>query len=375
MNLQQADTRLIGFLHYLRHEGYTIGIQETLDTLDIMQYGRHPDKTRARHVMRALTCHNHEEWQQFDHLFDQYWFPDDRSETALPDTIVQQYRRNALAGLAGASEEDVYGDASNARLAASGAGRQQTISRADFRFLNDRKAAREIEKLAENLAEALQKKIRRRRHYSRHGRQLDIRRTLRHSMPYGGLPIRRLYSKRRQEPPHLVIIHDVSHSMTWNNPLLFRFVRGLMRTFPESEAFVFHTQLFCVSALYRERSLRIMRERLEEKNHLWLGGTCIADSLAEFNRRWARNTLRRDTIVMILSDGFDTNNPECLERELIQLNKQAKKIVWLNPMLGREGFAPEESFLRHTQAHVDRFAPAHSLQSLQKIVDYLAGAG
>jgi len=375
LNLPEADTRLTGFLRYLRHEGYTVGIQETLDTLDIMQAGHQPDKTLAHHILRSLACRSREEWQQFDQLFEQYWFPEHYVEKSTNVRVARLYRRNALAGLAGASEEEMYNSGKNAEMAASGAGRQKTISRADFRFLNDRKAARDIEKLAENLATVLKKKSRRRRQFTRHGRLLDIRRTLRHSMSFGGLPVKRYYSQRRQDPPHLVIIHDVSHSMAWNNPLLFRFVRGLMRTFPDSDAFAFHTELFCVSTLYRERSLKIMRERLEEKNHLWLGGTCIADSLETFNRTWARDILRRDSIVMILSDGFDTNDPECLERELFQLNKQAKKIVWLNPMLGREGFEFDETFLQHTRDHVDRFAPAHSLESLQHIVDYLSASG
>lgn len=375
MNLQQADTRITGFLRFLRQEGYNVGIRETLDVLDIMQVAGQPDKTLAHHVLRALACQDHQDWQQFDHLFDKYWFAEKHKVEDTNAGAISKPRRTALAGLAGASEEDVYGNAENAEILASGAGRQQTISRADFRFLNDRRAAREIEKLAEKLAAVLKRKIRRRRQISRHGRLLDMRRTLRNSMQYGGMPVRRLYNRRRSDPPHLLILHDVSHSMAWNNPLLFRFVRGLMRTFPECEAFAFHTELFRVSNLYRERSLKIMREKLEEKNHLWLGGTCIADSIAAFNRTWAGKTVHSDTVVIIISDGFDTNDPAHLEQELKKLNRQSKKILWLNPMLGRPEFETDEIFRQHTREQVDLFAPAHSLESLRQFINYLAYSG
>jgi uncharacterized protein with von Willebrand factor type A (vWA) domain len=134
-----------------------------------------------------------------------------------------------------------------------------------------------------------------------------------------------------------------------------------------------HTRLFCVTGLYRERSLEIMRSRLEASNHLWLGGTCIADSLAYFNKHHARQAVRHDSIIMILSDGFDTNDPKQLGSELENIKSRARQIIWLNPMLGRDGFAPDETFMQFAAPHIDRFAPAHSLAALEDAIRYLAG--
>ena len=191
-------------------------------------------------------------------------------------------------------------------------------------------------------------------------------------MKYGGTPVHPLFSKRQKDPPHIIILHDVSHSMAWNNPLLFRFARGLIRAFPMSEAFAFHTRLFRVTELYRERSLDIMRSRLEARNHLWLGGTCIADSLRYFIQRFGNQYIRSDSIILIISDGFDTNEPETLGEQLQHLKSIARKLIWLNPMLGREGFEPDAAFLQYAASNVDYIGPAHSLESLENAINYIA---
>ena len=186
----------------------------------------------------------------------------------------------------------------------AGAGRQTTITKADFRFLNNRDAMRRIERLAEQLAARLPMRLGRRRKITRRTGQLALRPTLRASVRRGGLPLDPRYSMRKRELPRLVLLHDVSHSMTFNNPLLFRFTRGLVRRFGTAEAFVFHTRLFRVTPMYREVSLTRMRERLEENNWLWMGGTCIADSLAEFGEQYASSMRQTKTILIIIEIVF-----------------------------------------------------------------------
>jgi uncharacterized protein with von Willebrand factor type A (vWA) domain len=375
LNIQPPDSRLIGFIHHLRHEGFVIGIQETIDSMTMLNCSYNPDESLSRHIIRSLTCRDHAEWQRFDELFSAYWFPYriKKNESNMMARIYARQRRGGIAGIGGSSKEHVDKLMESADISGAGAGRQRTISKADFRFLNDARAAREAERQAERLALLLRKKLKRRRVITTHGDKIDIRKSLRSNLKFGGLPVKPAYTQRRREPPHIIILHDVSHSMAWNNPLLFRFARGIVRAFPASEAFAFHTRLFCVTGLYRERSLEIMRSRLEASNHLWLGGTCIADSLAYFNKHHARQAVRHDSIIMILSDGFDTNDPKQLGSELENIKSRARQIIWLNPMLGRDGFAPDETFMQFAAPHIDRFAPAHSLAALEDAIRYLAG--
>jgi hypothetical protein len=155
--------------------------------------------------------------------------------------------------------------------------------------------------------------------------------------------------------------------MTFNNPLLFRFTRGLVRRFSSVEAFVFHTRLFRVTPMYRESSLQRMREYFEARNHLWLGGTCIADSLAEFRTLFSHQYLSPQSLVIIISDACDSNTPEQLAHELGELSQMCKRIFWLNPMLEREGVDAFSAELENIREHVDELLPAHSLGSLNRL--------
>jgi uncharacterized protein with von Willebrand factor type A (vWA) domain len=104
----------------------------------------------------------------------------------------------------------------------------------------------------------------------------------------------------------------------------------------------------------------------------WSGGTRIGESLAAFNRRYAAALLNRRAVVVIVSDGFDTGPPERLAAELAALRRRARRLVWLNPVLGRAGYRPVARGMAAALPHVDLFAPAHNLASLAALEPYLA---
>ncbi len=371
----QPTRRLIGFVHFLRNTGFNIGVREILDVLASLGSDVLTDKKQTRNIIRALSCHSRLEWQQFDQLFNIYWLPKADNGGDLTDGDIGHLPplpSNKITGFSGSSHEapelvkDMSGDTS------VGAGKQNTFSKADFRFLKNHKAMQDIEKLAEQLALKLNKRLSYQYLIKRHGSKIDIRQTIRRNLSQGGQPLKLFYRNRRKKPIHLVILHDVSHSMTWNNPLLFRFARGLIRAFKTSEAFAFHTKLFNVTKFYREPSIDKMRRQLEERNHLWVGGTCIAESIQEFNNKHASTVLNSKTVLIIISDGFDTNKPEQLAEELKRIKQTAKKIIWLNPMLGREGYNPDKGSMQQAMPFIDKLAPAHSLDSLKNVVRYIA---
>ena len=117
-----------------------------------------------------------------------------------------------------------------------------------------------------------------------------------------------------------------------------------------------------------------MRLRLEASNHLWLCGTCLADSLADFYQHHARKVVRHDSVIMIISDGFDSNDPAQLGTVLEKPGSLAKKIILLHPMPGREGFEPDAVFMQFAAPHIARLAPAHSLAALEDSIRYLANS-
>ena len=111
-----------------------------------------------------------------------------------------------------------------------------------------------------------------------------------------------------------------------------------------------------------------MRDKLESRNHLWLGGTCIAESIGQFNQQYAKSVLKSNSIIIIISDGFDTDTPEKLTQQLKLLRLRSKQILWLNPMLGRESYEPDSENLLAARPFVNHFLPAHSVDALRKVI-------
>lgn len=367
--------RLLDFIGYLRKQGYVIGAGETADIIKTASEPAYPDPGLIKASVRALSCRNHEDWQQFDRHFTAFWRPEDvlDPQQELLARIDPRLRHKTASGISGSSSQDSEHGQHDLPVDGAGAGRNRSVGKADFRFLGDKAAMREAELMAEHLGRQLRKQLSRKRVVSPRGGRLDIRRTLRGSLATGGFPARVCFTKRKPVPLHLVILHDVSHSMTWNNPLLFRFVRGLIQTFPDSSVFAFHTRLFPVTQMFREASLARMQTRLEAGNNLWMGGTCIATSIATFNREFSRKALNSKTIVLIISDGFDTDNRESLEFELQVLRSNARSVIWLNPMLGRTGVSLDATELKRSLPMVDRFMPANSVESLRATIREIGG--
>jgi uncharacterized protein with von Willebrand factor type A (vWA) domain len=203
------------------------------------------------------------------------------------------------------------------------------------------------------------------------GKKPHMRRTFRKSLAYGGVPIKLSYRERRREFPRLILLLDISHSMAQYSYLLTRFTRGLVLNFADAEAFLFHTRLHRITSLFRETDVDVMRKQLEKKAPLWMGGTRIADSLKHFNREFSRRVLHARSVVIIMSDGFDSDAPEQLVEELRLLRKRAKKILWLNPMLGQDHADLGDNMPMAALPLLDLVAPAHSVKSLEEVIMYL----
>ncbi len=366
-NVGEISRRVLGFVNFLRRADFNVGPAEVALIGRAFLAQKKFEKEVAENMLRALCCQSEDEWRRFGSLFQDYWFPGEDREVRA-DPIEAERGKSAgggLLGLGGSVDNPDLHDSETSP--GGGAARQTIISRADFRFLGDQRAMRHVERLAEQIVRHIPHTRQRRREPGRRRGQLAIRPTLRRSIRFGGMPLQPVYSRKRRAPPKIVVLHDVSHSMTFNNPLLFRFTRGLVRRFRSVEAFVFHTRLFRVTPMYREASLQRMREHLEARNHLWLGGTCIADSLAEFRTCFSHQILNPRSLVIIISDACDSNAPEELARELVALSKKCKRIFWLNPMLEREGVDPFSPALKNIRKHVDKLLPAHSLNALYRL--------
>jgi uncharacterized protein with von Willebrand factor type A (vWA) domain len=226
--------------------------------------------------------------------------------------------------------------------------------------------------MIERLALRLKARLSRRQRAARRGRRLDMRATIHRSLSYGGMPFRLAFRRRREKPARLVAILDASGSMSLYSAFFTRFMRGVVGAWPDSDAFVFHTRLAHVGPILREPNLSKALGRLAVVGQGWGGGTKIGECLRTFNRNYARTAIDSRTIVVVLSDGYDTGSPDVLAREVGRLKRRSARLIWLNPMMGWEGYEPLAQGMAAVLPYVDLLAPAHDLQSLRVLEEYLA---
>jgi uncharacterized protein len=151
-----------------------------------------------------------------------------------------------------------------------------------------------------------------------------------------------------------------------------RFIHAVVDAFREAEAFIFHTSLVHVSSALRERDVMRALDRLSLIARGMGGGTRIGESLATFNRWHAARVINSRSIVVIVSDGYDTGEPDRLGQEMERLARRCRRIVWLNPLMGWHDYAPSARGMQAALPHIDLFAPAHNLASLAALESYFA---
>ena len=373
------------FVRVLRDNGFVIGIAEIADALTICTGPAAKSHARLRPALRALLCKNLSDWQKFDEIFEAFWLgigmrSATRSGGATRKSPASQNRAaapGALGGEHGAPDQVRRGDGPDGSDA-SGEGRREgatsaeSLARTDFRHIARPEDLAAAHALAERLAHSMRARLTRREQARRSGRRIDLRRTIHKSIAHGGTPMQLVWRARKDKPLRLVVLLDASGSMSLYSAVFLRFMHGILDHFREAEAFVFHTRLIHVSPALRERDAQRAVERMSILAQGVGGGTKIGESLATFNRWHAKRAITSRTCVMIVSDGYDTGPAARLGLEMAALRRRCKRIAWLNPMIGWQGYAPEAAAMKAALPFVDLFAPAHNLESLQALEPYLA---
>jgi hypothetical protein len=368
---QGKMTELItSFCRFVRTEGLSAGIKETVDALEVARAVGIEDRELLKTGLRAVLCSSKEEWDRFEELFWLFWRDVDRSSTNQPamknEQNKQQPQRNAVSLMgagAGAQEED------GGRFVLGGSNTDR-LKKADFSQVSQGDLA-ELEKIAAQLLKRMSLRVSRRLKIMTAGKQVDLRRTIRRNIHRGGELIDLSFKNRKLQQSRLVIVLDISGSMNPYSLFLLRFAYALQKHFRRVNTFLFSTRLSDITTLLRTRDLRQALRALAQESAGWSGGTQIGESLHEFNFLHARRLLSRDTIFMILSDGWDTGEPEALAAELGTIRARVRKLIWLNPLLGMQDYQPVTRGMSAALPHIDVFAPAHNLESLLELERHL----
>lgn len=379
-------TRLAGFVRTLRENGFAVGLAETRDALAILTSPAARRPSALRPALRGLFSATRSDWERFDEIFAAYWTGHGMRyrhavSTSAGAARSLDRRRPAASKESGpprgmpdhTSREDgteVEQDL-DGRGRREGASRTELLTTVDMRHVVDPRDVEEVNALAARLARRMRARMVRRERIRHHGRRLDFRRTIHRNIAHGGTPIELAWRRRKRKPLRLVVLLDASGSMSLYTAFFVRFLHGVVDAFREAEAFVFHTRLVHVSPSLRDRNIARAVDRLSLVAQGIGGGTRIGDSLAAFNRSHAARVINSRTAIVIVSDGYDTGEPERMAIEMRRLRRRCRRIVWLNPLIGWRDYAPEARGMKAALPYVDLFAPAHNLESLAALEPYL----
>lgn len=331
-------------------------------------------------ALRALLMSRMEEQPVFDRCFDAFWQSGTDTlppPAARPEAAPEKHRKqDAPEGAVGAPPpaeadfalEDWDEDPAEEPLELPGTSARELLVEQDFSTFSSEQLE-EVAQLTAQIAKRLARRVNRRRKPTRRKGAIDLRRSFRANLMRGEIVELRRRARRRRKLK-LVLLCDVSGSMDLYSRFLLLFLYALQNVFGRVETFTFATRLTRVTDLLRGPSYRKALARLRDVSD-WSGGTRIGEALAEFNRSWPTLVDRR-TIVLLLSDGWDTGDPEVLAQELLGIKRRAGRVLWLNPLLGDPTYEPLTRGMVAALPLVDHFAAAHNLASLRELAGRLA---
>lgn len=212
------------------------------------------------------------------------------------------------------------------------------------------------------------------------GRVVDAQRTMRLAMRHGGEITQIARRSKRFRPPDLVVLCDISGSMSQYSRMVLHFVHAVANTSASSgagarggwgqvHAFTFGTRLSNITRHLATRDVDAALAAAGREVQDWEGGTRIGDCLRAFNRDWSRRVLEQGALVLLITDGLDRGVPDELAAQMQRLHLSARRLIWLNPLLRWDGFAPKAQGIAAMLPHVDSLLPCHSVASLEELAE------
>jgi uncharacterized protein with von Willebrand factor type A (vWA) domain len=372
----RPDATVVEFSRFVRENGLKGGVKETLDCLRAARAVGVADRETLKLALRSVLCSSKDDWDLFDALFEEFWQARGKEghgqapSSKNPKQPTDDWGRpqTGVFELLGAASP--AGDSDDRGRAVTGATAIDRLRRVDFSQI-PRADLPELERISLRLLRQMSLRLSRRLKTMQPRGPVDLRRTIRRSISRGGDPVYLNRKGRRRQKTKLVLLLDISGSMNAYSLFLVRFAYAVQKHFKRVHTFLFSTQLMEITPLLRTRDLPEALVALSREPAGWSGGTKIGESLGDFNLRYGRRLLTRDTLVMILSDGWDTGEPDVLARQLNTIRRSSRQLIWLNPLLGMDGYEPLTRGMAAALPYIDVFAAAHNLESLLELEHHL----
>jgi uncharacterized protein len=368
--------RMADFMAHLRANGLAQGITDTSTALAALTAINATDPHETRAALKAVCTSTADDFARFDDLFTAFWQNRGRERQGQAKAATSERQRSAQVadqdgttgtGRADRPDTDGTGEAEQSGQGRLTGSRTANLMKMDLREVVTPADMALAQSTATKLARAIRDRRSRRKRAAKSGDTLDLRRIIRASLATGGEPLRLHRRARPERPVKLVAILDVSGSMTVYARVFLAFLKGLMTADTSTDAYLFHTRLVRITDALRDPDALRAVNRLSLLAQGFGGGTRIGGNLAAFNAHYAKRLVNGRSVVMILSDGFDTDPPEILAHELARLKKRGPRIIWLNPLKGWQGYEPIAAGMAAALPHLDLFAAANTLAALASL--------
>lgn len=373
----ELSANIVQFCRYLRTKDYRIGPEEEADALQSLAYIPLGEQETFRLALKSLLARSQMQQEQFDAHFDRYWKELEKAVNSKAEEKPQGWSNR---GANKKSKQEsfqalkswLYGEGkeNEDEGAIASYSAQDVITKKDFSAMTDEEM-RLVMRMLQQIARSITRKKSRLNKASKLTRQLDLKRTMQFNLRRGGSIHRFLFSEKKDKKLRLVLLCDVSKSMDLYSRFLIHFIYAFQNAYDRIDTFVFSTVLHKVSDFLKEYEFQRAFEIISDRIPHWSGGTKIGHCLADFMAQHAHGMIDKKTIVLILSDGWDTGEPEVLEKAMRELHKSAGRVIWLNPLAGSPGYQAEVTGMKTALPYIDVFAAAHNVESLRKIAPEL----
>lgn len=364
----------IGFVQEARKIGLHIGIQATKDSLATALHELWLDRDLFEYALKPIFCNDQDDYEVFGILYNRFWRQKGTRITQKTDKKnqkkIQKTAKN-VAVMLGVGESDELSEAEESKTT-SGANAADVTKKTDFTKLSHTQSAL-LDEISDRLIKEMSLRIKRKQKKSKQG-AVHLGKSIRKNLQYGGTILKLEKTAPKRDKYRLLILLDVSGSMDKYSFYLLKFLWSLRNHFKDIEAFAFSTRLERITDYISEKELYQALFAISNDLTHWSGGTKIGDCLKSFNDKYRQRYLNGKTITIVMSDGLDTGEPEVLEEAIQKIKLKSKKLIWLNPLKGMDGYEPIQMGMKTAMPSVSHFAAAHNFESLLNLEKILSNA-
>jgi len=370
---------ILHFARVLRAAGLPVGPAKVIAALDAVQAVGVEHREDFRTALESVFIERHEQAALFDQAFELYWrnprllermmqmlLPKVYARTPRPEAEAPLPARLAEALLPLPKEQSAAQEQEATLEAAFTFSPREVLQTRDFETMTAAELS-EVKSMIARLRLPLPEHRVRRTVAARRGTSIDLRASLRAMTSAGGEMGPLQWRARRKRRPPLVVLCDISGSMDRYSRMLMFFLHAITNDRDRVHTLLFGTRLTNITRHLRRRDVDVALARVAAAVSDWAGGTRIGACLTEFNRRWSRRLLGQGAVVLLISDGLDSDAGEGLSREMERLAKSCRRLIWLNPLLRYDKFEARPAGIRAMLPYVDDFLPVHNLESLKQL--------